>query len=99
MKTITAIFIPALVGLLIGGGLGYFRGNPVGAEGGRLAGACEAADAAIAAKVLTPEQAEKLGSALAAKVDVQGARTYTQNNTSAGDGCRRVFTGIVQAAK
>lgn len=99
MKTIAAIFVPALVGLLIGGGFGYFRGQPFGADGGKLAGACEAADAAVVAKVITPEQAEKLGSALAAKVDVQGARTYTKDNSSAGDGCRRVFTGIVQAAK
>ncbi|MGG6270721.1 hypothetical protein ACQ4M3_39380 [Leptolyngbya sp. AN03gr2] len=99
MKTLAAIFVPALVGILIGGGAGYFWIGTKGQETGKLAGTCLAVDAAVAAKVLTPEQAEKLGAALGTKTNLQAAQELLKSNENSKEGCRRALQGIVQAAK
>ncbi|MBE9011463.1 hypothetical protein IQ250_14735 [Pseudanabaenaceae cyanobacterium LEGE 13415] len=98
MKTLAVIFVPALVGVLLGGGAGYFWVGTKGRETGMLAGTCLTVDAAIAAKVLTPDQAEKLGAALGTKTNLQVAQDLLKSNEGKA-GCRRALQGVVQAAK
>ncbi|GAP94287.1 hypothetical protein [Leptolyngbya sp. NIES-2104] len=101
MKTIVVVFLSGLVGLFIGGRLGYVPGSSSGKTAGALKGICEVVDTAVTAKVLPLNQAEKFGSTQVQtiKVSAQDAQDYLDFNTREGDVCRRIVNGIVQSTK
>jgi hypothetical protein len=101
MKTIAAIFLFGLVGLVVGGSWGYSSGSSNGKTAGALNGICTVANAAVAAKVLPSNQAEKIGSthAQTIKVSAQKAQDYIKYSPREDDVCRRIVNGIVQATK
>jgi uncharacterized membrane protein (UPF0136 family) len=99
MKTIVTVLVPPLVGLLVGGLLGYVVVGAKAKNVAILAGTCSIVDLAVKEKILTPDQAEKLGLAMAKQVNVKDSSGFVNNNSDAGEGCQRAFKGIVQAAK
>lgn len=101
MKAISAIVLSVLFGLFIGGRVGRLVGGSSSKTMGAIDGICAVADAAVAAKVLSPEQAEKLGSTQAQtlKVSAKKAQDYLNNRPREGDICRRIVNGIAQATK
>lgn len=101
MKTIAAIFIPLLVGLFVGGGLGYFPGSARGKDAATLGSVFTVADAAVAAGVLTQQQTGKLGTTLSQtlKVNPQVAKEHINDPLGVTDACRRIVSAMVPAAK
>ncbi|MCU0569491.1 MAG: hypothetical protein MUF49_23315 [Oculatellaceae cyanobacterium Prado106] len=64
MKTLLILLGAGVLGLIGGGIPGYLAGQPIGVESGTIAGICSFSNTALQAKVLTPEQLEKLGTAI-----------------------------------
>jgi hypothetical protein len=98
MKTLLTLFSAGVLGLIIGGVPGYLTGQPLGVESGKIGGVCAIADAAVQAKVLTPDQAAQLGAATSTRISASQASDFATVPEN-GEGCKRAVTGMVQGTK
>ena len=95
-----------IFGFITGGGLGLLGGSFGGNIVGSIAGSCIVLDTATEMGTLTPEQAQKIGKAVGAKIGAEGNKvpsspTEFEINSIKGttDSCNQFIQGIVAATK
>lgn len=99
MKFFLTIAGAGILGLIVGAIPGYLKGQPFAVASGTISGVCSVADAAVQAKVLTPDQAEQLGAAFPERVSPSEAKNHINGVQGVGEGCKRALTGMAQGAK
>jgi hypothetical protein len=95
-----------ILGFLAGGGLGLFGGGVAGAIAGAAGGMCVLVDTAVAEKVLTEAEVEKLGSQIGQKFrQKQGNPEITETNssqltiTSSSPICEKFLNNVKQGVR
>lgn len=92
-----------IAGFTAGGGLGLWGGATAGSlAGGAIGGAtgaCMTVDAATTLKLLTPDQAEKIGVKTGQDLGTKGTKLDNLSIQGSTESCNRLVQGIVQARK
>ena len=93
-----------IAGFAVGGGLGLFGGATAGSLAGGVVGGtvgmCATIDAATELKMLTPEQAEKIGVKLGQNLNIKGEGKLPDFDVNGKTpSCNRLVQGIAQARK
>ena len=104
MKPIYVILISlgtGIIGFIAGGGLGFAGGATTGGFVGGAGGMCLVIDTATKQGMLTPAQAEKLGTEIGKNIKLDGEAKLVKEFSVEGstESCKRLFKGIAEVEK
>jgi hypothetical protein len=106
MKFVLTALVAGFVGFVVGGGTGlvtgFLGGAVTGAFSGAKSGMCLVVDTAIQKGILTPAQAESIGTDIVKKSKADDiTKIQGQLNTSPEDSeaCKKMIAAIAKASK